>query len=112
MSGQAVPGTVFMAMPGMENVRPAFTVTKLAGTKTRKVHIFDKENNKILSKNVEEDAGYLVKFAKGHSIRCRDLDHVKEIGAGLQMVPLVDTETGDVKGAVNNIDDILEEAAA
>lgn len=103
---------VFTAQLPQANVRPAFTVTKLEGTVPHKVHLFDKKTNKIVSKTVEEPAGFMVKFAKGHSIRCKSVDHLKQIGLGYNLVPLINTETGDVMGAVDNIDAVLDEAAA
>lgn len=92
----------YMAVPNQPNVKPAFTVKKLNGTLPRRIHAFDKKENKIKSKVVEEDAGYLVQFAKGHSIRCRTLEHLRSVGANLTMVPLVDTETGEIRGTIPN----------
>lgn len=80
-----------------------FTVQKLSGTVKHRVHIFDKETNRIKSKIVEEPAGYLVKFYKGHSIRCRDEAHLKRVGANLQLIPLLDDE-GEIKGVMPNIE--------
>lgn len=91
-----------VAMPQQANIRPAFTVEKLEGTVSHTKHIFDKKDNKIKSKVVDEPAGFLVTFAKGHSIRCKDKAHLEKIGAGLTMIPLVDTQSGDVKGAIPN----------
>lgn len=93
---------VYAAVPSQPNVKPSFQVTKLNGEVEHRIHIFDKKENKIKSKLVKEPAGFLVKFAKGHSIRCRDEAHLRRIGVGLTMVPLVDTETGEVKGAIPN----------
>jgi len=95
--------TVYAAVPPEQQVRPAFTVKKLSGTVAHRVHIFDKEKNKILSKVVQEPAGYLVQFYKGHSIRCRDEAHLRRVGANLTLIPLVDKE-GETKGFINNID--------
>lgn len=92
----------YMAVPNQPNVKPAFTVQKLDGKVSRRIHAFDKKENKIKSKLVDEDAGFLVTFAKGHSIRCRSMDHLRTVGANLTMVPLVDTETGEVRGAIPN----------
>jgi hypothetical protein len=78
-------------------------VEKLTGTVPHRVHIFDKETNRIKSKVIQEPAGYMVKFYKGHSIRCRDEAHLHSIGADLQLIPLVDDE-GEVKGVMPNID--------
>lgn len=92
----------FMALPEKNAPRPAFTVRKLEGEVDHTVHIFDKKENRIKMKVVKEPAGYLVTFMKGHSIRCRDDKHLKRIGAGLRMVPMVDPESGEVKGSVPN----------
>lgn len=94
---------VYAAVQPVQNIRPAFTVEKLTGTHPHRVHIFDKETNRIKSKVVQEPAGYLVKFYKGHSIRCRDDAHLRRIGANLQLIPLVDEE-GEVKGVMPNIE--------
>ncbi len=99
-----------MAVRNDTRVKPAFTVTKLSGEVDHKVHIFDKKENKIKSKTIKKPAGYLVKFAKGHSIRCRDDEHLKRVGAGLKFVPLIDPETGEVKGAVPNAHAVDEAA--
>lgn len=93
---------MYAAIPNQPQVRPAFTVEKLSGTVPHRVHIFDKENNRIKSKVVQEPAGYLVKFYKGHSIRCRDEAHLRQVGADMQLIPLVDDE-GEVKGVMPNI---------
>jgi hypothetical protein len=94
---------MYAAIPQQAKVRPAFTVEKLVGTVPHRVHIFDKAANRIKSKIVQEPAGYLVKFYKGHSIRCRDDAHLRMIGADMQLVPLVDDE-GEIKGVMPNID--------
>lgn len=93
--------TQYVAMQPQQQVRPAFTVRKLEGTCDKVVHIFDKKENKIKSKTTQVDAGYLVTFMKGHSIRCYDLDHVRAVGAGLDVIPLMDEE-GNVKGGITN----------
>ena len=68
-----------------------------------RIHMFDKETNRIKSKVIQEPAGYMVRFYKGHSIRCRDEAHLRLIGADLQLIPLVDDE-GEVKGVMPNIE--------
>lgn len=93
----------FAAMPQQQKVRPSFTVEKLTGTRPHRVHIFDKETNRIKSKIIQEPAGYMVKFMKGHSIRCRNDEHLRIIGADLELIPLMDDE-GEVKGVMPNID--------
>jgi hypothetical protein len=99
----AIQNLMYAAIPQQMKVRPAFTVEKLTGTRSHRVHIFDKEANRIKSKTIQEPAGYLVKFYKGHSIRCRDDAHLRMIGADMQLIPLVDDE-GEVKGTMPNID--------
>lgn len=94
----------FMAVPEQSRIKPAFTVKRLSGMVPHTKNIFDKKENRIKSKTVEMPAGFLVTFAKGHSIRCRDEAHLRRIGVGMRMVPLVDTETGETKGAMPNID--------
>lgn len=94
--------TAFAAVPDERIPRPAFTVQKLQGEVQHRIHAFDKKTNKIVSKLVARPAGYLVKFMRGHSIRVWDEAHLKAIGAGMRMVPLIDPSTGDVKGAVPN----------
>lgn len=96
----------FIALPEQPNIKPAFTVQRLSGEVDHRVHIYDKKENKIKTKVVKEPAGFLVTFAKGHSIRCRDETHLKQIGAGLRMVPVVDVESGEVKGHVPNSIDL------
>jgi hypothetical protein len=99
---------MYAAIPQPDQVRPAFTVKKLSGTVPHRVHIFDKEKNKILSKVVQEPAGYLVQFYKGHSIRCRDEAHLRRVGAHLKFIPLLDKE-GEIKGAIPNAVEIEDE---
>lgn len=107
----------FVAVAPQQNVKAAFTVQKLEGKVPHTVHRFDKKTNKIVKKTTQVDAGFLVTFAKGHSIRAIDEDHLKQIGAGLSIIPVVDTETGEIKGGVRNpvadsLDETVEEHAA
>jgi hypothetical protein len=103
MARKSTQRQIFAAMPQQQVVKPAYTVEKLSGTRPHRVHIFDKEANRIKSKVIQEPAGYLVKFYKGHSIRCRDDAHLRMIGANMQLIPLLDDE-GEVKGVMPNID--------
>lgn len=101
-----------MGVMQQEQVVPAFTVSKLEGKRTKTVHMFDKAEKRIKQKVIEVDGGFLVKFAKGHSIRCEDVEHLKRIGAGARMVPLLDA-SGNEHGAIANpIADLLDEEAA
>lgn len=81
-------------------VRPAYTATKLEGTRTRSVHAFDAKRRKIVKKDIEVPAGYFVKFAKGHS----NVLSAEEFERLQQMTPeytVIDMETGiDVTGKV------------
>lgn len=102
----------FIAIQPQQNIKPAFTVREIKDrTVTTYQHIFDKKENKIKRKKVEEPYGFLVTFAKGHSIRCKDIEHLRRIGAGYNVVPVVNTETGDVVGGIQNLDSILDDAA-
>lgn len=92
----------FVAVLDEPKLKPAFTVKRLNGEVPHEVHLFDKEENRIKRKVIMEPAGFLVTFAKGHSIRCRDEAHLKRVGAGRRMIPVVNTETGEVKGHVPN----------
>lgn len=95
-------GADFGAVRQVERVRPAFTVKRLSGEVDHEVHIFDKKENRIKKKSIKEPAGFLVTFMKGHSIRCRDEEHLRRIGAGTTFIPLVDTESDDIVGSVAN----------
>lgn len=92
----------FVAVAQQARIKPAFTVRKLPGEVAHTVHRFDKTNNKIVQKTEMRPAGFLVTFSKGHSIRAVDEQHLKELGAGLRMIPLVDEETSEIKGLVPN----------
>lgn len=82
-----------------QRVRPAFTVEKLEGTRTEVRHIFNKDARKIMKKEVDIPAGYMVRCAKGHSVRV-DEDGLQRILDGDDTVELVDMETGETKGLV------------
>lgn len=100
----------FMAVPDEKKPKAAFTVRKLEGEVQHRVHAFDKKNNKIVSKLVSRPAGYLVTFMRGHSIRCFDEEHLKAIGVGHRMVPVINPETGDVVGTIDNTVDLAAAA--
>ncbi len=85
----------YAAVPQQTAIVPIFTVEKLQGKVKRTVHLFDPKERKILSKVIEVDAGYLVKFPKGHSIRAYDEEHLKALGADLKYIPLVDENSGE-----------------
>lgn len=91
-----------MAIPQEAKVRPAFTVKKLSGTYEKLTHYFHKDSNRIMIKREQRPCGYLVTFAKGHSIHAVDEDHLKRIGADVRLVPLINDDSGEVVGSVEN----------
>lgn len=100
--GKTAQPQVMIGVPQEKRLKPAFTVKKLEGTRPHRVHIFDKNDHKIKSKVVQEDAGYLVTTYKGNSIRCRDEAHLRQIGAGVRLIPLLDDQ-GDPVGTIQNM---------
>jgi len=92
---------MMIGVPAEKRPKPAFTVRKLEGTRPHRVHIFDKNDHKIKSKVIQEPAGYMVTTYKGNSIRCRSEDHLRSIGAGVRLVPLLD-DKGEPVGAIEN----------
>lgn len=92
----------FAGVSPEQELRPAFTVKKLPGALKVNKHRFDPKTNKVVSKEVEVDAGYLVTFSKGHSIRALDKEHLKRVGAGARLVPLLN-QNGDVVGQAHNV---------
>lgn len=108
---------VHVARAPQQQHTPAFVVQKLAGTRTKPIVSKNPETNQLETKIATVDAGYLVKFPKGHSIRCEDLDHLNRLGFGPNnTVPLVDNY-GDVVGTANNVietrsmEDMISESA-
>lgn len=96
-----------IATPDAPKIRPAFTVRKLDGKRKFLLWSFDSKGKKV-AKEVEEDAGFMVRFAKGHSIRVRTEADLKRLGFD-RTIPLVDmNHDGFVMGAIPN--DILEDA--
>jgi hypothetical protein len=67
-----------MAMIVRSGARLQYVVQKLNGKVKRHVHSW--ENNEIQRKVVDEPAGYMVFFPKGHAIRIRDLTRLKHFG--------------------------------
>lgn len=98
----------YAAVHKQPEIKPAFRVKKLSGEVDHTVHIFDKKENRIKSKVIKEPAGFLVTFMKGHSIRCRDEAHLRRIGAGTTLIPLMDEESGDIKGSISNDVDLSQ----
>jgi hypothetical protein len=64
-----------MAHGVLKGSRLAFVVVKQEGTVKREKHYWSKEG--IKKKLVEEDAGYLVYFPRGHAIRVRSLARLR-----------------------------------
>lgn len=56
----------------MAGARLAFVVVPQEGTVRRTIHLFDKKSRAIVEKEVEEPAGFLVYFPRGHVIRIKD----------------------------------------
>lgn len=57
-----------IAQPEQKKVVPAFTVKKLDGSFEEPIYGLSKDHKRTV-KVVKRDAGYLVTFSKGHSIR-------------------------------------------
>lgn len=75
-----------------QNVQPKFEVEVLEGKVERTMTSF--EDGVLKTKVVEEEAGYMVYFPQGHSIRVRNYTELKRMG--LHTAPgLVDMESGD-----------------
>lgn len=74
------------------NVKPAFEVEILEGTKKRTVHMM--VEGELTTKTIEEPLGYMVYFPSGHSMRVRNHNELKKLG--FDRAPnLVDMESGD-----------------
>lgn len=75
-------------------VRRAFSVKKLSGKVVHTIFMRSPKNGKLIAREIEEPAGYMVTFLKGHSLRARNVQALKDMGI-TAMVPLINTETGD-----------------
>lgn len=91
--------SVSIAAPEVQKIRPAFMVEKLEGKVSRDVITFDQKGKKVVSK-VDVDAGYLVTFPKGHSIRVYDNAELQRLGFD-RTIPLINEE-GDEVGTIPN----------
>ena len=91
--------TMQIAAPERPKVRPAFMVEKLEGKISREVINFDAKGKKVVSL-VDVDAGYLVKFPKGHSIRVLDDAELHRLGFD-RTIPLIDDD-GEQVGTIPN----------
>ena len=56
----------------MRGARLAYAVVKLRGTVKRFVYDYDVKKGGLVSKEVEQPAGYLVYFPMGHAVRVKD----------------------------------------
>lgn len=89
-----------VAAPAKPQIKPAFLVKKLEGKRVEKLLTFDAKG-KRMEKEVEVDAGYLVKFpTKGHSIRVANEAELKRLGFD-QTIPMLN-EDGDAVFTVPN----------
>lgn len=90
---------ISVAAPDVPKIRPAFMVEKLEGKIEREIINFDAKGKKVMNK-VEVDAGYLVKFPKGHSIRVLDDAELRRLGFD-RTIPLIDDD-GEQVGEIPN----------
>lgn len=60
----------------MANIKPKYRVEKLEGTVTRTLFLY--EGGVRTEKTVEEDAGYMVYFPRGHSIRLSEAELIRQ----------------------------------
>lgn len=88
-----------VAAPDRPQVRPAFMVEKLNGKVSREIINFDPKGKKVAT-TVEVDAGYLVSFPKGHSIRVFDDAELHRLGFD-RTIPLIDDD-GEEVGVIPN----------
>lgn len=85
----------------MAQVMPAFEVEKLEGTRTKTILTPNKKDGGFISKEIEVDAGYVVYFPRGHSIRVSEQELNR---LGLNQDPsLVDMESGEAIGPANRL---------
>lgn len=77
-----------------QGAKPRYEVHSLPGKVLRDVNVFDKKTNGFVSKQVEESGGFMVYFPNGSSIRCRNEEHLKQLGFD-KPAPYIDMETGD-----------------
>lgn len=90
-----------IAAPNRRMIRPAFTVKKLEGKVKQRILSFDGKGKKT-EQIVDVDAGYLVKLAKGHSIRVYTDKDLHRLGFD-RSIPLVDMDNeGEIVGEIPN----------
>lgn len=91
-----------VAAPQVPKHVPAFVVHELQGKRKVTKYRRNPETKTTESYQVEEPAGYMVSFPKGHSIRVRNLDELKRLGFDpSNTVPLLDEE-GEVRATIPN----------
>lgn len=76
-------------------IQRAFSVKKLKGKIAHTIYMRSPKNGKLIAREIDEPAGYMVSFMKGHSLRARNVQALKDMGI-TAMVPLINTETGDI----------------
>lgn len=80
-----------------KNIVPKFTVEP-GGPYIRNMATYNKEKKTFEYHQVEEKESFILKFPRGHSIRVRTMEQVKELVGDPEQVELVDLETSDVMG--------------
>jgi hypothetical protein len=89
----------------MPSIKPRFEVHKLDGTVSHTIMVKTKSGDEgkfggFEEKIIEEDAGYMVYFPTGASIRVRTEKELERLGF-MRDPELVDMESGDVVGVAN-----------
>jgi hypothetical protein len=81
-------------MSQAQNIMPKYEVEKLEGKVTRTITKYTDDG--FQHEEVEEDAGYMIYFPSGASMRARNAEHLRILGIDPSVVPgLVDMETGE-----------------
>lgn len=76
-----------------QNIQSAFEVYPIEGQVTKTIYNY--KDGKRIETEVEEDAGFMVYFPQGHSIRVATREELNALGFG-GSASLVDMDTGDV----------------
>ena len=89
----------------MASIKPRFEVHKLEGKVTHTVYVKTEKGDEgkfggFKEKTTEEDAGYMVYFPTGASIRVRTEKELERLGF-TKAPELIDMESGDVVGQAN-----------
>ena len=85
----------------MANIKPRYEVHKLPGTATR-TYCNPRKEGGFDYEDKEVDAGFMVYFPNGASIRCWDGDHLKQLGFN-EPASLVDMDSGDEVGTISSL---------